>query len=81
MTHTSRLIALHRAAQTKPGTIRDRLAARGLVLRTFDLAPDVRARLDQVAAATGRPVGDIVDTAIQEWTAEVLEDAGPARTH
>lgn len=76
MTHTSRLTALHRAAQAKPDAIRDRLAARGLVLRTFDLAPDVRVRLDQVAAATGRPVDDVVDSAIQEWTAGVLENAG-----
>ncbi|AZM64973.1 MULTISPECIES: hypothetical protein [unclassified Streptomyces] len=74
MTRTSRLIALHRAAQAKPDAIRDRLAARGLVLRTFDLTPTMHTRLQDAAAVTGRPVDDLVDEAIREWTAEAEGD-------
>ncbi|NEE37972.1 hypothetical protein G3M53_72815 [Streptomyces sp. SID7982] len=75
---TSRLIALRRAAEAKPDAIRDKLAGRGLALRTFDLDPGVHARLRQAAATTGRTVDDIVDSAIGEWTSEVLE-GGHAR--
>ncbi|SBT94009.1 hypothetical protein GA0115233_107643 [Streptomyces sp. DI166] len=81
MMRTSRLTALHRAAQAKPDAIRDRLAARGLLLRTFDLFPAMHTRLQHAAAVTGRPVDDLVGEAIQEWTAEVLESDAPARAH
>ncbi|WP_331721607.1 hypothetical protein OG725_36620 (plasmid) [Streptomyces sp. NBC_01213] len=79
MPNTSRLIALRRAADAKPDAIRRRLADRGLVLRTFDLDPAMHARLRQTAAATGRPVDDLVDEAIGEWTTEVLGGAAHAR--
>ncbi|HWU08479.1 MAG TPA: hypothetical protein VN520_19215 [Streptomyces sp.] len=72
MPKTSRLIALRRAADATPDAIRRRLADRGLVLRTFDVDPAMAARLRQAAAATGRPVDDLVDEAIGEWTTEVV---------